>query len=795
MKTHRVLLSSVLAFSLTPLDALSQMLEEVVVTARKRDESLMDTTYSVSAISGEELDAFGSSNFNNIAESTPNLDISKSPTGVPSVSMRGIGTISSLNPFDMTVGLAINGQFYTNAQWFQSGLFDIQQIEVLRGPQGVDFGKNTTAGLINVMTRRPGQELEASLRTSYEPETEEQLFEVAIAAPLTERIAGRIAAQRRKNTGYQQTYLGKNSPNLTRDLLRTTLTWAATDNLSVAHIYFHSDFEEVGIGSELMQCDPTYRSFLGSIGSTDDCQANDVLYEGQLIGGITAQPLYQRGIDNSGKFGELSSHTLALEAEFSRLSVTSTTGYQTLDTYSGVDTDYTNTEFIDAGFPDKSRTISQEIRVDFNEFNKLTPMLGIYYESQNRAAGTFADFRLPNVVAEILLPAALLDTLSGLTLDGAGFSSAASLETTSDTFAVFGDVTWEITSALSLNFGARYNIESKDALYNQISGDLRDPQSNERGGKAVGTFIGRTDINNLKGTREVEYFHPSATLQWDYYELLTDYLDSAQLYLTYKEGYKSGGFESISGVDANGEPAQEFEFDDETVDGIEVGTKIEAFNGRMRLSLAAFQSNYTNLQLQYLPSSQFTLIATNAGSATTEGFESDWQLALTEQLWLSIAYAYTVAEYETFADAPCYGGQTESEGCTDGVQDLSGQGMANAPKNTGSAGMRYRGTVLDSYSVNASVQASYTDDALFDAFGDPNTYRDAFMTVNGNLSFGSINESWTISLIGRNLTNERNLSFKATAPLSSLLPTFENPSYFGALAPPRTIAAQLTLKY
>lgn len=769
------------------------VIEEVVVTARKRDESLIDTTYSVYAITGDKLEEYNASNFNVMAESVPGLTIGQSDSGVPAIVMRGIGTVAATNLFDMTVGLAMDGVYYGNAQWFQGGLLDLAQIEILRGPQGVDFGKNTTAGMISMTTQDPGDELEMNLRALYEQETQEKLFEFGIGGPLTETLGGRLVLQSLQNTGYIKTIFGADVPDLERLMARGTLVWEPNESITARYKVFYSDSEIKTLGTELIDCTPEYMSVYMALGATDDCKADDFITSGELIGGIVADGI---GSDFAGVKAELVSHTLGIDWQIGDLGIVSTTGYQTIKSYNAVDADNLDIKFIDAGWRERFHGLTQEVRFNLPLSESIDSGFGFFYEDSYRGFGIDVD------IAEPLPGSPTGGSLAGLLPNGgslAGLSSnggslAGLLEVDTETYAFFGEVTIDMTRTLNLNLGARYSREFKQAEQNNETGDLGDPKNNNKGGELVMIAVNTGDIDNLTGSRVSRHLDSSAVLQWDYIQDRDiSWLDSGQMYLSYKEGYKSGGFDVLTTVDpVTMEPVAPFIFADETVQGYELGTKIEALDQRLRASVALFYSQYENLQVQYQSSedSPITSIVTvNAGSSFTRGIEGDMTMLLSDTVSMDLSAAYTEAEYKQFT-APCYPAQSEAQGCVNGEQELAGTELSQAPNWSGSIALSYDRDITDSLRLKLGTQASYTGDYLFSSFGDPDTARDDLWLVNGRASVSAVDGSWDIALIGRNLLDTRSLSAKYLLTLSTT--TTPEASYIGARTPPRTIAVQFT---
>ena len=241
----------------------AQMLEEVVVTAQKRAESLQDVPISVTAIQGDKLQSAGIPNMSAMADNVPNLFISDAAVNT-NIFMRGMGSGNN-QAFEQSVGMYIDGVYMGRGRQYRSPFVDIERVEVLRGPQGTLFGKNTVAGAINVTTASPdaGENFNGSIAISAE-ENGGKIAEGYVSGAVTDTFALRFGGKLRETDGYMKNqFLGTDEPSLDETMYRLTAVWQPTDNLDVNFKYSHSDYDRVGAPS-------TAKLFLDAAGRARD---------------------------------------------------------------------------------------------------------------------------------------------------------------------------------------------------------------------------------------------------------------------------------------------------------------------------------------------------------------------------------------------------------------------------------------------------------------------------------------------------------------------------------------------
>ena len=215
----------------------SAAIEEIVVTARKREESFVDVPQSLTVVTAQQLQAYDTEQLAELAHTVPNMYVQQTNSG-KQMSIRGLGNSSINTHFDQAVGLAVDGLSLQRQATWELGYFDVERVEVLRGPQGSYFGRNTTAGLINVTTKGPSEEFEGSVSAGYEDQTEEEFYKVSLSGPIADRLGGRFVVQNRDSAGWMTStrspFWYRKVPKFDETLGRLTLEWAPADNVEVS---------------------------------------------------------------------------------------------------------------------------------------------------------------------------------------------------------------------------------------------------------------------------------------------------------------------------------------------------------------------------------------------------------------------------------------------------------------------------------------------------------------------------------------------------------------------------------
>ena len=781
-------LAAALALLAGPATAQQLMLEEVIVTAQKRAESLSDVPISVSAVGGERMQDAGILDLADLTPYVPNFQ--KADTSIGSyLTIRGIG--SGINQgFEQSVVQYVDDVALGRSPLARVPFVDLNRIEVLRGPQNVLFGKNAIAGALSMVTNKPTDELSGDLMLEYEPDYETLLGTAVISGPLADNLRGRLALRYYDDGGFFENNLnGDDEANREDQTIRGILSWDITDTLVADLKVERTSFELDGRTDEIsftyanpIEADPffgmTYPQIADVIGQLT----------GQDIGSDDGVQNFRRNtnIDETSEL-DADNLTLTLNWEAEGFTLTSVTAYMGYETDEQLDTDGSGIDAFTMTQEEEYDQFSQEIRFASPGGETVDWIAGLYY--QDWELDFTADFMVDDenlwsalgVIGPVIGNPSLA-ALGALT----NMLNVRQYSGDSETYAAFGQVTWNINDATRLTVGGRFTREDKDGhramnVYNSTTGELDLVQAItanavfgvdfENLGEATN---GAFPIHNLEGDRSEDSFTPSVIFEWDVN-------DEAMLYASASKGFKAGGF------DARGNLAKDFEYDDENVKSFEVGAKGRYLDNTLELNAALFYSDYQDLQVSQFDGT-LGFVVGNAAEATSRGLELDGRWLLTEGLTWSFAMAYLDFEFDEYENATCTAIHTLLTGET--LCDLSGETNIFSPEWSGSTSLDYVVGVGSDWDFRATVDLNYKDDHFVDVTLNEDLEQDGYTQVNARLALE--HDNWVLALVGKNLTDEEISSFVTDTPLSG---TLGAPSYTGYMQRPRTVAAQIRYRF
>jgi len=683
--------------------------DAIVVTARRRDERLIDVPIAVSSISGEALANAGAIDITDVAASAPNvtLEVSRGTNNTLSAFIRGVGQQDPVAGFEAGVGLYLDDVVLNRPQGAVLDIYDVERIEVLRGPQGTLYGRNTIGGAVKYVTKRIGDTAEFKLRGTYGSYDQADGV-ISAAVPLgdgTVRVGGAVARLSRGGFG---TNLTTGRENYNKDV------WAGRGTV------------------EIVPGDDAFFRITGDY--TRD--KSETRGGHRLITSLaTGAPVLDDVFDSRGA---LVSPTQDVEAwGFSALgelkptdwlTVRTITGYRKDDSATPIDFDALPAVDLDVPAFYNNKQISQEIQLLF-DVGRFNGLIGGYY--LDASARTTFDVRLPGTVTALTFGD--VDTRTG---------------------AIFGDFTYDITDQLSLSAGGRYTWDRRTSI---VQRNVYLGSSPFFGGTTA-SIVRQTDF---RGTADFKKFTPRASIA---FKPTQDHT----VYASYSKGFKGGGFDprgvGTAAPDANGngiggaggdyEDIYNFlSFDPETVDSYELGWKGQLFDRRLTFALAAFYADYTDIQI---PGSvgavvggvqTFIGITTNAGKATFKGLEFEGNLVAArdfgvdgDSLNFSWALGYLDAKFDRFIDSR-------------GIDVADRRSIQNTPDLTASGTLSYS-TPVGAGSINASTTISYRSASQQFEIPTPGLDQPGFALWDANLVW-NIDDIFSLGVHGRNLTNKR----------------------------------------
>ncbi len=715
-------------------------LEEVVVSARKREESLQDVPVAVSAFSAADMENNLVTDLNAVAELAPQVVIGRATSGTGAfLTIRGISSLSTDSGIDQSVAVSLDGVPMSRGRIVGAALFDMEQVEIMKGPQALFFGKNSPAGVISLRSANPSGQFEASVKAGYEFEADEQIYEGVISGPIAENFNARLALRYSEMKGWIKNVAepiaspflpgvtlpgalnGNTSPDGTDLGGRVTLTWTPSDDFD-ATLKLTMNKEELNSGNAFgeLYCVggvtvPVYQG-VPVLGGAD-CSANKQKSESALPPELGRN--YPNGnggvpyMDSKFTFA-----SLILNKRFENLSINSTTGYYDQSISDSYNADFTPYVQIFNAESEKYELITQELRLNTEWDSPINFMAGVYYEHADRQWSNAPDlFNIYNPVADNY-------TTNQQTSDGEN-----------EGYSIFAQIRWDITDSLELAAGARYSEDKKEVEYINVANNPNSPVG--RGLYPQG--------QPFPVSYEDDNVSPEATLSWKP-------MEGQLLYVGYKTGYKAGGISNGALLQATATPARLL-FGPEEVDGFEVGYKAELFERTLRFDVTAYRYDYEGLQVSFFDNQFFVYRVGNAAQATTKGVEGSFEWLATDDLSFSGGFGYNRAEFERFPNAQCYLGQTAALGCVNGVQDLSGKDLARAPDLGYYIGADYQLAFSGGWLADLSVNGAYTSSYQTQAENSPGGMQEDFWRLNAAVHLYPQSEKFRISAIGRNLTD------------------------------------------
>lgn len=754
--------------------------EEIVVTARKREETLLDVPVAVSALSAADMNRYQANDLTKIGQMVPQVIIAKTGGGGAGASfaIRGVGSSALDSGIEQTVSVNIDGLQVSRGRLATQGFFDVQQVEVLKGPQALFFGKNSPGGVISLRTAGPTKTLQGYVRAGYEFNADERYVEGAISGPISDTLGFRVAGRANKMDGYLTNVAGplilpsdpdfirpgagsRKSPSNREFLGRLTLEWNPSDRLKAVLKVFGSDLHNNGeTANNEVKCNGGAPQTLDLVTGTlvsdpyGDCTLNGRRSSTALpIGRAVNYPGAKDGRPFTDYQSILTSLTMDYKLDWATL--TSVTGYYNYDNSSFDNFGFSGVGVVWGFNQDKSSALSQEIRLATDFTGAFNFVVGGYYESSKR-----------DTLGNGAIAAVGLDPVTGR-YDNWSLIS----DNHGKTYSLFGQAIVNIMPNLELAGGVRWTRETKRVLV-----------ANTYVHSIFSTFgvVNPAGIN-LVGRFKDDNFSPEATLSWHPTRNTT-------LYVAYKTGYKSGGFSNPSILSA-GQTISDLSFQPEKAKGGEIGAKGKFINNRLTLNAALYNYKFTGLQLTSFDAAAVAFSIRNAAAARTKGVEVDASFVVDDKLTLRGAVGYNRARYLSFLGAPCYTAETEAQGCVGGVQDLSGTSLVRAPKLNISGGATYDTPMTETMNLGLSVDGRYTSGYWMQENQNPLGYQNGFFLLNASVRLHHPDDRWELALIGKNLTNRY---YGVGSQDKTFAPTNEVTVSMGR---PREVAVQGTFRF
>lgn len=688
------------------------VLEEVVVTAQKRSQNAQDVPIALVAFSEDTMQQLGVEDFGGLSKSAPGLSINGSSQALPNIFMRGIGSNDVGIGSDPSIGVFVDGVYASRAGGALGELLDVAAVEILKGPQGTLFGRNSIGGAISIRTNQANEEFAGQIGVEL-GNYGARLGRFVVNAPvIDDKLFLRASGLLRKQDGWQRNlFTQQDNGSKDRATGNLKLRYLASDNLALELINTWNRIDEIAILTDnLSSSEPL------SVQSTDRDDTNTVNGGRDLRGNAAnavapIQPLSERN---------LRSHALKLRWDLSdNYSFNALSSYRSFSTASSAS--YDGSEFFVGhleGNTESNESLSQEIRLDSNTAASDW-FIGMSYAKEKNASQVrlgFFDFL----------------GLNG----GVPVFEASDVASATDSWAVYGDIAWHLSDQATLTVGGRYSVDKKSISYNNPT---QDDSFRLLGGRGL-ILPTRQQFIDAEGNT-APYL---ADLHDDWSDfsprLVFDYalLDDVLLYASISRGFKSGAFNSFPSVIQSLQspsflrvvPEATQSVKPEVVNNVELGMKSLLLDGRLRFNASLYHYQYKDLQV--FSTNGPVVQLSNAGKASAEGVEVDGSYQVNEALRLSANLAWSDARYDEFV--------------SDG-NDLSGSRLLFSPEWSGGVSADFTHIL----SSGAQLRAFAIVNHRARHFLDVDYEQPSYTTVDARLSYYSPADDWRIALFGSNL--------------------------------------------
>ena len=796
-------------------------LEEIVVTAQKKEQGLSEVPISIQVLSSERITDMGVSSWEEIAQYVPGLTVAK---GVQeqSIYLRGVGSGTNKG-FEQSVTQFVDGMSVTRSQQYTVPLLDVERIEVLKGTQGVLFGKNTIAGVINTVSKSPviGGDLDAYISQELVNDWSTNKINMATNIPVNDNFAVRVALSSSESDGWvNNAFTFEQEPQTKSEAIRATFLYEL-DDMEINLKMFKSDFERIGQHSQITHwglsapppsiiaagrtvavaafsiANAAFPQIAQNVGKDFTTTNSMNIYGGQNPNGGT----------NDSENTILNIKTLVNDHDLSWTSTMSE-----FDFTEGADADMSPLDFLSVSGNEQYESTTHELVITSPSSDTFEYIAGFFieeteYSFKNEAFlnGDLGNAPVTNAVltGALGIGGTLWNAFSRGALPAKVLSShhIHDLETSSQ--SVFAEGTWYLNDQLSLTAGVRWSDEEKELMDSQfLASDLTGGNTAEAG--TLNPVV-RNILFGVLGRDTYEFplqkmaeDHVTPSLKINY-----EYSDTTRIYLSWAEGYKSGGFDASDNVKRVNytTPDTSNRFTSEEATTTEIGVKFDLQDQNLRANIAAFSTEYQDMQVSAFVGASF--VVSNAGASTIEGFEGDFEWSPLDGLYVGGAFTYLDFTFDQFIGG-CTAAQDIAYRAANNTtvntprgpqviygtcsQDLQGQTGVNAPEMSSSLYAKYVMNTGNGFNVVLGADVNKIDEYFTQNDLDPFNLSPSTTKVNIRVGVEADDEKWSLVIFGRNVTNEVGQSFGVDLPLIS-------GSHVGYLQPGREVGMRYRVNF
>lgn len=728
--------------------------QEIVVSARRRSERMIDVPVSATAVTAADILQYDLTAVANIRIVAPQITFDRGFTGGgASISMRGVSSASLDAGVEQSVLLDFDGMAISRGRILNDAMFDLKEIDVLKGPQALFYGKNSPGGVVSVRSAGPTAELSGYARAGYEFTAHNRSLEAAVGGPIAGGLGFRVALLESKSRGYIENMNKDGVPDLVRagvipgSFVPPAQAWLGAERKEAARITlayvddgpFDATFkllysryrgQSLQSFSEVMGCPAGVskpRTVGGLVDATGDCKLDNKSSQGWLTPTIIDNWPQVKSQGNGQPYtkNDTVMPTLTLNLQAGKLKFTSVTGYYDYDYVSQGNADATAYSYFWSYSDEKNKSLYQEVRAVSDFDGAFNFAAGGHYEHNERT----------------LFVGGANGPVARDPANGRYHSYDNEQHNDSRAHSLFAQALFKPSAAWEFAGGARYTRETREL--NSFNTYVNP--------SVAAAFLPQGQ--SVVGTKRESNVSPEATVTWHPSK-------DTMLYAAYKTGYLAGGFSNPGTLGAT-TSLRTLSFDAEKAKGLEIGAKGSLLDRTLTASVTAYRYEYKGLPLTSLIALDATRVAfvtQNAANTIAQGLEVETTYRPSRTLTLRASASYNDAHFADFAAAQCYTGQTAAQGCmTDPVtraatQSLTDRVVYRSPKWIVSAGAVFEQRVADHRLVwNADVRHSTGYYAGLNL--NPVSYQPGFTTLNAGLRWSAPKDRWSLALIGRNLTN------------------------------------------
>ena len=796
-------------------------LEEVVVTAQKKEQGLSEVPISIQVLSSERITDMGVSSWEEIAQYVPGLTVAK---GVQeqSIYMRGVGSGTNKG-FEQSVTQFVDGMSVTRSQQYTVPLLDLERIEVLKGTQGVLFGKNTIAGVINTVSKSPtvGGDLDAYASHEVVPDWSSYKTSMATNIPVNDNFAMRIALSTTESDGWvNNVFTSEQEPQTKSEAIRATFLYEL-DDMEINLKVFKSDFERIGQHSQVthwgLSAPPPSIIAAGRTVAIAAFSVANVAFPqiGQNVGKdfTTTNSMNIYGGQNpNGGTNDAENMILNIKTSVNDHDLSWTSTMSEFDFTEGADADMSPLDFLAVSGNEQYESTTHELVITSPSSDTFEYIAGFFieeteYSFQNEAFlnGDLGNAPVTNAVltGALGIGGTLWNAFSRGALPANVLSSHHLHDLESSSQSVFAEGTWYLNDQLSLTAGVRWSDEEKELMDSQfLASDITGGNTAEAGTlnpvvrNILFGVLGRDTYEFPLQKMSEDHVTPSIKVNYEY-------SDTTRLYLSWAEGYKSGGFDASDNVKRVNytTPDSSNRFTSEEATTTEIGIKFDLPDQNLRANVAAFSTEYLDMQVSAFVGASF--VVSNAGASTIEGIEGDFEWSPLDGLYVGGAFTYLDFTFDQFIGG-CTAAQDIAYRAANNTtvntprgpqviygtcsQDLKGQTGVNAPEMSSSLYAKYVINTGNGFNVVLGADVNKIDEYFTQNDLDPFNLSPETTKVNLRVGVEADDEKWSLVVFGRNVTNEVGQSFGVDLPLIS-------GSHVGYLQPGREIGMRYRVNF